>query len=303
MKKAYLNLLKFIIGIGIFILLFYKVGAVQIGKLLIQFNFWYLPIILLTLITTLFLQALNIKILLNKIHKINFLKLFKYYLLSWSFGLFIPGKIGQFSIVALFKKNNINFGYSTAIILLDKIITLATLSILALIGFAFFFSFKQTIIIFLMLVIIGIIGLFTLHSTGRKLIKKYILRKYAHKFQGFAKTLRFYITKCKKQIILNLFFTFIKWLVSAAVIYYIFMSFNYNINFWIVFLITPMGTLSSFIPISLSGLGVRESTVAFVYNLISVDAITVVSVYIVSLIINYILALVCISFFLEEFNN
>jgi uncharacterized protein (TIRG00374 family) len=303
MKKMYWNLYKVVIGLSILIFLFLKVGIANIGRLLIGFDFEYVIPIIISLALIFFWEVLNIKVLISKINSVGYFKLFKYHLLSWSVGLFVPGKIGQFSIIPLLKKEGVGMGKGSAIILIDKFMTLLTLSILALCGFFIFFSVKQAFTIFGILIVLALVVIFSLKDKSRSFIKKFILRKHAIKFEGFSKTMKFYLKDCKKRLLLNFLITMIKWATSATMIFLLFLSFNYFVDYYKILLITPMGVLVSFIPISLSGLGIRESTVAFLYSQIGVSSVAVVSVYLVNLVINYIVGAVSATLFLHEFGK
>ncbi len=305
MKKRYWNFLRLIIGVGILLLLFYKVGIARIVGLLAEFNFKYILPIMMSLVLIFLLEALNLKILLGGIKSVSYLRVLKYHLLSWSVGLFVPGKIGQFSIVYLLKKEGIGMGSGGAVVLVDKLVTLLTLSILTLCGFFIFFSLELALVMLFVLVAGALLIMAALHGKSRSLVKRFILRKHSVKFKGFSKMLKSYIKEGdgRKRLLLNFLLTFFKWGVSATMIFFLFLSFNHFVDYSKILLITPMGVLISFVPVSLSGLGIRESTVAFLYSQIGVSAIAVVSVYLVNLVINYLVALCGAMLFLGEFKK
>ena len=94
-SKNIANFLKLAFGLLILFLLFYKVGFSGIYSSLLTIKIAYLPMVLLFVFITLILGNLNLKILFDGIkHIVGFWKLFKYYMLSWAVGSFVPGKIG-----------------------------------------------------------------------------------------------------------------------------------------------------------------------------------------------------------------
>ena len=108
MKKIYKFSIKYVLGISLLLLLIYKVGLSSIISVLKELNWYYIPLVIVTWICLFILGTLNIAILLKPLKKkINKLKLFSYYILSWSFGLFIPGKIGEFALVYFLKKEKL----------------------------------------------------------------------------------------------------------------------------------------------------------------------------------------------------
>ena len=95
----------------------------------------------MSFLISLIIGAVNLKILLSPLSKnISFYKIFYYSVLSWAVGLFVPGKIGEFSFVPLLKNEGVRVGHGSAIFILDKLITLVVLSIFSLIGIYLFFD-------------------------------------------------------------------------------------------------------------------------------------------------------------------
>ena len=90
-NKSYLLRLTF--AVVILSLLIYKLGFKQIFNALFSADLIYSIFIIFIWIILLLLGAYNLFMLLKASGvKMNFRKLFKYYLLSWSAGLFFPGK-------------------------------------------------------------------------------------------------------------------------------------------------------------------------------------------------------------------
>ncbi len=300
MKK--LNfLLKFILGILVLLLLIYKVGFSDISLKIISIN----PLILLTvfiiIFITLFIGALNLNILISPLMKVPFSKVFQYSMISWALGLFIPGKMGEFLIIPLLKKEGISIGKGTAITIIDKLITILTLSLFSIIGFLLFLEnktiFKLTISI-LLLILIPLFFIFS--KNGREIIKKYILREYSSKFEGFYKVFSYYIKKQKSILILNLIITSFKWFLSSIITYLLFIYYGYHLPIIYIFLITSMLVMITLIPLTISGLGIRESSAVLLFSLFGIKSSITISVYIIQLIVTYILGTTILLFFLKE---
>ncbi len=85
------TIVKLLIGVFLLGILYYKIGFSNIYQTLIRIN---LPLALLSVIVFyglfFFLGAWNLKILLDPLKKLSWKRLFEYYCLSWSFGLFVP---------------------------------------------------------------------------------------------------------------------------------------------------------------------------------------------------------------------
>jgi uncharacterized membrane protein YbhN (UPF0104 family) len=150
---------KIAFGFLLFFLLIRKVGINNIIDLFYFIKPFYLVIGIIINLIAMFSEAVNIKIFYNILNgKIGFIKMFKYYLISQSIGLFTPGKLGQFSMIYLFKKEGMKLGDGAAVMIMDKLITLFSLSIIVAAGLLFFLStldaFKYIILLLSLVILI-----------------------------------------------------------------------------------------------------------------------------------------------------
>ena len=147
MNNTLKNFLKVIIGLGILIFLIYKIGATNIWSNLGNFNWKFLPFLIILLSVSVLIGSLNIVIFIKALNeKYRFFKIMKYYMISWAYGLILLGRLGEFSIIYFLKKERIGTEKGTLIALLDKAITFICFFVIALFGFFSFFSFKEAII-------------------------------------------------------------------------------------------------------------------------------------------------------------
>lgn len=290
-KKAILTG-KIVFGIGVLFYLFYKVGFVNIAKTISSINFWYLIPIVIVYSFSFVLTALNFYVLLLPLErKLPFWNVMYSSLIAWVGGLISPGKIGELSIVYLLKQDGVEYGKGLAVSAIDKLVTAGTLIIFS--AFALFlFEIQPYRILFISM--IGFAGLlFVMFSPiTRKWIRKYLLRKYDKLFIGFSKTAKVFITKKGFwALLINIISTTVKWLLLGYIMKLVFLSFGLIIPWWIVLLITSATTLIAMIPVSISGLGVRESSATFLYSMISISPVLVVSVYTVMMLLNYLIVI------------
>ena len=297
MKKSLSFLMKLVISIAILSFLILKAGPVNIYNSLIQiksFAFFSIPLLFILLI----IGTLNVKILFSPIKQINFFKLFRYMFVGWSLGLFTPGKIGEFSTAYfLLKKENIPLGKGVSVLLLDKIITLLTLFLLALLGFYLFLPKILFLSIFIILILFIIfIAIFFFTEVLRKLIKKYILRKHSEKFTGFSKTFVYFLKEKKSILLLNFIITFFKLFIGALTAKIVFLALGYNIPIVFLILIHSAVTISILIPISLNGIGITDAFYIFLLSYLSVNASIVIAHNLFMLITNYFIAFLSVLF-------
>ncbi len=294
MNKKTSFILRLFIGIAILYFLLNNVGFQKIYQIIFKTNPYYLILAILVYILILIVGMINIKLLLlGKGYKNS---IWKDYLLSWALGFTGLGKIGEFSLVYLMKKKGIPIGDGFAITVIDKIISIIVLAIILFFGIFIFFDKTNSIklIICIFSIIIAII-IALLSNNSRKIIKKYILRRYSNKFKGFSKTLFYYLKKRRRILFLNIILTVIKWFLTSIFLFILFISIGIIINPIYILVICSITSLISNLPITISGLGVRETTAVFLYSKIGIETSIVAAVYSTALLIYYTIALIVIS--------
>ncbi len=284
------NLLKIVLGLGIILYLYTTIGIDRIWLEISQLNPSYIVPILFVLGLSFVIATLNILIFIRAIGKnVAFSQLLKYYIISWSMGLVVPGKIGEFSIVPLLSKKNVKIGEGTAISILDKVITVFVLSIVSAFGLIFIFDLPDTPILLLVLIIISVAPVLIIRSEAvRQIIRKKILRKYEKKFIGFSKV--FFSLIKNKATLLNTILTGFKWFLSSATLWLFFLSLETHLSLVLVFFVSAITTIVSLVPITISGLGIREGMALYLFGMMGVAESTVASVYFLFLILNYLIA-------------
>ncbi len=292
MKKSTKYIIKFVIGIAILAILLTKVGLEDILSSFKNANPGFISLAILAFIIALFSAISNVHLMILGLCKpaISFAKTIKYYLLSWSAGLLMPGKLGDFTMIYFLKNEKIPMGQGTAVSITDKIITLTTILLLGSFGFFLFFELEKALYFTVIFIAIAFTGLFSLISRHpRKLIKK-ILGKKAKLFKGFSKSMMHYAKTKKLLLSLNLSITMFQWVMSAVSVFFLFIAFGVNIPIPIIVLITAVFTLFALVPLTISGLGIKESIAVFLYTELGYDPVIVASVYIIALIMKYTIA-------------
>tara|TARA_Y100000310_G_C20196892_1_gene585089 strand:- start:49 stop:588 length:540 start_codon:yes stop_codon:yes gene_type:complete len=159
-----------------------------------------------------------------------------------------------------------------------------------------FFTFLLEWYFFLILFIVLIIPIpFIIgNRKARNLIQKHILRKHASTFRGLYGKLVSMKNK-KGLLFLVLLINASKLGYSALTVKIILLLFGINVPILIVMGITSIGLLASFIPISFSGIGIKESTMTFLFYFLGFSAKIVGPMYIlittVYLVLNFIVFL------------
>ncbi len=288
--------LRLAVGLAVIGFLLYRVGVEAIYKTLATINPVYVALYLLTVFITMTIGAYKLKLLIDVLKKMLFSKVLRYYVLSWSTGLFVPGRLGEFILVYFLKKEGIDLAKGTAVALIDKIIIFTALSAIAVAGFFIFLTPARALELMAILVLaFALLGMVFISKRVRWAIKKYILRKYADKFSGLSETVLYYFKSQKKSLAMNYAWTVAKWLAMAAGISALFAGLGQNVSVINSLMIISISTITTLVPITLSGLGIRESVAVFLFLKLGVAAEVTLTVFLIMLIINYVIAAISLS--------
>ncbi len=288
-RKNIFLALRIFLGLAFLGILFWKIGFANFAGQLAKFNPLFFALIAPLMFMNFFAGGLNIKLLMRPVNrKARLSRVTRYVTLSWAYGLLVPGKIGEFSIVAYLKKEGAGYGQGLAISLLDKIITILVMSVFAVMGVAKFFRAYNAWRIAAFMVLAAALLLWLLYSEkARMLIRKLVLRKHEKKFSGFFRLSRDYVVKHPELILANVFFTVVKFAIVTSVFYLIALGFGIHVGFLDMAMINAAAILISLVPITISGLGVREAGVVYLLGLAGVAAPAALGISLVSLFVNY----------------
>ena len=318
-KFKNLHLIKISKYILSFVILFYiinYIGFDEIYSAFKKFDFLYLVIAFLLYLLVFFFNVLAIHFLYKPIFNIKFIDLFKYRSYSTAIGLFTPLRFGEFSLSLILKKRyNISIFESSAIIFLDKLISLLVVLVLFfatyfILLFYYNYSFLNnfnnyiifTVIIALLIFLLSLAMIILLRK------KKSNIRLLTKSIKRLLDTLSLLGKTYKNNMgapLINLLITFFYMTVTAIPTYILFVSLELNINFFYLLFIASFAGLASLIPFTLSGLGVREALVIYLYSLINIDASIALAITLIFLFYRYFILLALMMMFnvSGEFNN
>ena len=280
------TILRAFISTIIIIILFYKIGMEKIIGTFLTINFLYLIPIIIILFLTIIISAYNLYMFIIKFKKIKFKKILVYQFLGWALGLISIGKLSDLAMVYFLKREKLNTGKMSAIVFLNMLITLILETTIALIAACLYFGTREISQILALILIGMLILIFLLSEQGRDIINKFVLRKYAKNFNGFNRTLKILI-KNKRGIIKNFIFTLLKTVLGGLTIVILFKSINVNISIITTILFSSIITIISLLPITINGLGIKESVGAYLYSMMGISAEATITIYILYTIITY----------------
>lgn len=238
------------------------------------------------------IKAVNYRLLTAAVKKISFIKLLKISIFSWAAGMFAPGKLGEFSAIYFLKSEGVPLGAATAASILDKLITVSALTVIAAIGLLTYVgtaaALKMTAAA---AVAVAAVVVLIVSPQSRLLIRKFILRKYESKFAGFSNCFFGYVREKKLLILCNCGLALLWAYVSAVMIWLGLLSVGIKVPVMAILLINSASIIVSILPVTVGGLGARETAAVLLFEKAGFAAAPVLGGYLVVTIISNALAL------------
>ncbi|HIH37605.1 flippase-like domain-containing protein [Candidatus Woesearchaeota archaeon] len=290
MKKYWL-LMRVVVGISILSFLYAHIGIDNILATLANASLFIILLMFIQYVFSFLLSAFNLHLMLKALgHPIPFPKLAYCNMKSWALGLFVPGKVGEFSIIYFLKKQGIPVDVGSAVSLADKLITLFVLAVFACVGTFIFFGSTAGIVISSLVIIGVVVGYWIIFiSKLGKMVKQYL--PFLKAAEGFSKQIK--VLKGKTDYIgANLVLTILKWVVMALISAKILMLLG-ALAPWPIFLMADATTrILSLIPITLAGLGIKESSGIYLLSIAGVSFAASGAFYLLFLMANLLLAVI-----------
>lgn len=264
MKKS--TGIKFLLTIGLFIVIFTRVNLKEITGLFLTINPVYITSALLITPLLYATRTYRWSVCLQRLGlDVSFSRLFEIVIIGLFYGLITPGKLGEFGRVY-----HLNMSKATTLptIFVEKLIDISILTILSLVTVLLVFQ-DQVAMIGLLLVCICLISI----ATG-VLINRKIIGFFSRIFGFTGEDIDFYIesivslikhTPTMSKVVLS---TACYYILSYIIGYLILLSLNID-TFAVITL--PIIVLIGNVPITISGLGLRESVGALCFFLLGID--------------------------------
>jgi uncharacterized membrane protein YbhN (UPF0104 family) len=266
MKLTKSTIIRILISLGLLIFILNRIGPTKILQTVASLNCSYLPIIIGLYGITLIIGGFKLWILLRAVTKtIPVARVLIYSMLSWSVGLFTPGKVGEFSAVYFLRREGLEIGKGIGIVLIDKFITTSTLIICSGLGMFILFDIKY-IILFLFVSVAGLGAVYLLTFFSDKI--------GSEKLSTWLRDLRFSLRECfqnnKGLLLINSIMTLGKWCITGLAFYMVFASLGSSYNVLLIIIISMTIIIINIIPVTLNGLGLKEIAAVYFFGMINV---------------------------------
>lgn len=259
-KKIVRSVTMILVTVGIFIVLFANINIRDVYTAFLSTKRWVLIILFCLVIPFFMFKSYRWYIILKSMgYHISLKNAIYITIAAFPFLAITPSNTGDL-VKGYFLKNKIPATITFGSVITEKMLDLVSLCILVLIGLTFFYMNKVYLIMTL-LVLTGLTGLFL----STKLNIKIPNEKWNEKFQNIVLSMKT-IMKKPKTFFFLIMYSFLTWVAGIVQIYLFFIAFSVKVPLIAIIALMPIAILISQIPITLGGLGTRESAIIVLFS-------------------------------------
>lgn len=278
-KEVIKNIFKVGVSITLIFLLLKRIGVNQLANDLKNIEINYLLVAVFFTLLGFFVQVARLQVIISsqKI-KISFWKVFVFNLVSTFFGIFLPTIIGgdvvKMAFLGIYSGKKAT---SAGVVTMDRVIgTYALVAVALIAGILGSRLLTHDIVLYTIYAFVGafiallILNIKPLWNKIWYFLEKKLKLKLGG-FRIFVETLQSYkVTEPTfiKGFLLSIFF-YVSIIVSN---YFVSLALGLNVNLVAFFVFVPLLSLASMLPISISGIGVRESVSVIFFSTMGVSS-------------------------------
>lgn len=193
------------------------------------------------------------------------------YLRSWAVGMIAPGKVGDLTYAGFLAEEGApNLAAGLAVAVVDKVITFAITAAIAVAGLALYVGKRDALVGALVSVGAVVAALMLLRNRRlRDVVRERVMGSRARRVEGFSRDLDALLLRHRVPLAVNAFGTATRIVVAGAATLLALRAFDSDAPLAVVVMVNAIAQLATLIPISLSGLGVRQSVSAVLLARIS----------------------------------
>ncbi len=291
MKKHWANILRILISVGALVFLFWKIGLGETLAVLRRADLRYLLAAFLLVVLSLVIRAVRWFVLLRGLALgVPLGRLVHLYFVGAFFNAFLPTGFGGDVVRALELSGDTNTSAAVGTVLLDRMSGLLVLFAMGLIALPFTFTRLEPWLAGLLVGIAGgglLAGALVLEGRFLRRVTGHLPSVLSLRGKGFLAQVYAAVTGCGRRAVLealsvslvfNVVNVLVNWLCGRAV------GIPQGPAFY--FIVTPLISVTLLVPVSISGLGVRDWVTVALFGSVGVDANTAaamsLSLYLVS---------------------
>lgn len=262
-NKTLLFIIKLIVSSSLLYFVLSKAGVEKVLSIIRTINPFAFILSILIYIFSIYVSTMRWRLLLPEEFRAK--RLFSFYLIGSFFNTFLPGIIGGDAVKTYYLYKEINKGsLSLASVFVDRYIGFVSLMLIGSIAYILGFKYiSGTIIEWLLPAIILLFLIASLVIFGLRFGKRIKVLSEFYKYFDEYRNQKTLIAK-------TLFLSFIVQIMSATTMYVITLGLGQHISLLYFFIFFPVITTISTLPISVSGIGVREGSFVLLFGLLGI---------------------------------
>ncbi|MBN1420483.1 MAG: flippase-like domain-containing protein [Planctomycetes bacterium] len=289
--KRILRLLPFALGFVLLALLIHKVGFRPLVDTLASVDLRFQPLLIGIYLLAQALSAAALFVLIRPLAPAcRFLEVFLRYLVVSSVALATPGRIGDFLMAAHLRTKGVPFARGCAVVFADKAITLFAYLLIAAAGAYPLLGVPAgaglTAALLAGLAAFGILA----RSDRLESRVERLLSGRRGPLRGGYSQLRAFCTAHIPLLLVNLLLTGIRMAVASLFLWVLLRSLGVSVGFVGVLLVHALVQIVLLIPITVSGLGIREGAMVGFFVLIGVEASAACAAALLTTVLAYLYA-------------
>lgn len=192
-------------------------------------------------------------------YDVSFKKCFSVIMGVWPLNTFTPSKAGDIA-KAYFIRDKVPASKVIGSVLTERLLDLLMLALFCLIGLVMLKDYRYILIP--VLIFLGVLAMFIL---VRLRINLPIRDSWKEKLENILLSMKVF-TKEWKNLLFILFWTFMNWFTSALQTLLFFLALGADVNLATVFAYMPLAIFVGLIPLTLGGMGTRDSAFIFLFS-------------------------------------
>lgn len=262
-SNAFSFTFKLLVSLVLLFLIFKFAGLDNVYNELSNSNLYYILLSVPFAIFQIFFRALRWCMIVKMFNKsLDIYSSTKYTLISLAFGIVTPARLGELiKVKYLADKTKISYLKSFATVFLDKFFDILAVILLIAAGLSFFYKEALSFYVYLLLIIFIALLFLALIYIDKVItyLSKFLLKLHGKTFEKFSFG--------KKAFIKPLAYSMLTWLALILQAFFIAKALNITqISFIDVMIIVPLMALSSVLPVSIGGIGVREIVAIYFFS-------------------------------------
>lgn len=216
------------------------------------------------------------------------------YLRSWVIGAVAPGRLGDLSLAHFLTPLEVTYGLGLAVVVVDKFITFLVTVAIGALGVLLYVGAEQAAVAsgMALVVAVGSIALIA-NRRVRRFVRDRLLGRHGAKFAGFSTYTQGMLVEHPGLLSINTLLTVVRTVVMALSVWVMLLAFHTDVDLVAVVFVQTIAQLAAWVPVSMAGIGVRETTATVLYTqLLGLAAAPVLNANLLTLVLGYLKALV-----------